>query len=115
MRLNKPFAELHHTDGFFFGASDGTEIDDDLRFIRKAREAIAAGHKAPRFTRRLELWRPKASLYPTIQFRDAVRILSHRAENLKIFRSVMIIKRKASGVIAGLRMYRSPIFECRKL
>jgi hypothetical protein len=29
--------------GFFFGKSDGTETEDDLGFIRKARQAIAAG------------------------------------------------------------------------
>lgn len=34
---------LPETTGFFFGASDGTEIDDDLRFIAKAREAIKDG------------------------------------------------------------------------
>ena len=34
---------LPHTTGFFFGESDGTERDDDLAFIAKAREAIAAG------------------------------------------------------------------------
>jgi hypothetical protein len=33
---------LPHTSGFFFGASDGGEIDDDLAFIAKAREALAA-------------------------------------------------------------------------
>src|SRR5688500_13852245 len=27
---------LPHTEGFFFGASDGTERDDDLQFINKA-------------------------------------------------------------------------------
>jgi hypothetical protein len=31
------------TSGFFFGESDGTEIDDDLAFITKAREALSAG------------------------------------------------------------------------
>lgn len=35
--------ELPHTIGFFFGETDGTEMDDDLAFIAKAREAIAAG------------------------------------------------------------------------
>jgi hypothetical protein len=30
-------------EGFFFGSSDGGEIDDDLAFIAKARQAIAAG------------------------------------------------------------------------
>jgi hypothetical protein len=31
------------TDGFFFGASDGSEIDDDLGFIAKARASIQRG------------------------------------------------------------------------
>lgn len=31
------------TSGFFFGASDGSERDDDLEFIAKARAAIAGG------------------------------------------------------------------------
>lgn len=35
--------ELPATSGFFFGHSDGSERDDDLAFIAKAREAIAAG------------------------------------------------------------------------
>ena len=34
---------LPPTPGSFFGESDGSEIGDDLRFIAKAREAIAAG------------------------------------------------------------------------
>lgn len=34
---------LPPTSGFFFGASDGSEIDDDLQFVSKARESIAAG------------------------------------------------------------------------
>jgi hypothetical protein len=34
---------LPETTGFFFGESDGSECDDDLVFIAKAREAIAAG------------------------------------------------------------------------
>lgn len=34
---------LPSTSGFFFGASDGSELDDDLAFVAKAREAIAAG------------------------------------------------------------------------
>ena len=33
---------LPHTIGFFFGESDGAEIDDDLEFVGKAREAMAA-------------------------------------------------------------------------
>lgn len=35
---------LPQTAGFFFGETDGTESDDDLAFITKAREAIAAGY-----------------------------------------------------------------------
>jgi hypothetical protein len=35
--------KLPYTDGFFFGESDGSELDDDLAFIAKAREAIAEG------------------------------------------------------------------------
>lgn len=31
------------TQGFFFGETDGSELEDDLAFIAKAREAIAAG------------------------------------------------------------------------
>lgn len=34
---------LPETAGFFFGASDGTERDDDLAFIATAREAAARG------------------------------------------------------------------------
>lgn len=37
-------AELPLTNGFFFGKSDGSEIDDDLRFIRIARKAINCGN-----------------------------------------------------------------------
>lgn len=33
---------LPHTTGFFFGESDGSELDDDLQFVAEAREAIAA-------------------------------------------------------------------------
>lgn len=33
-------SELPATGGFFFGQSDGSENDDDLEFIRKARKAI---------------------------------------------------------------------------
>ena len=33
---------LPRTDGFFFGVSDGSEIEDDLQFVAKAREALAA-------------------------------------------------------------------------
>ena len=32
---------LPETTGFFFGASDGSEINDDLAFIAKARQAMA--------------------------------------------------------------------------
>lgn len=35
--------ELPVTAGFFYGVSDGTEVDDDLQFVAKAREAIAKG------------------------------------------------------------------------
>jgi hypothetical protein len=35
--------ELPYTEGFFFGESDGSEQEDDLAFIAKAREAIAQG------------------------------------------------------------------------
>ncbi len=34
---------LPPTSGFFFGESDGSEVEDDLRFIAKARSAIAEG------------------------------------------------------------------------
>ena len=34
---------LPHTEGFFFGSSDGGEAEDDLAFIAKARAALAAG------------------------------------------------------------------------
>jgi hypothetical protein len=35
--------KLPETSGFFFGQSDGSEQLDDLSFIAKAREEIAAG------------------------------------------------------------------------
>jgi len=35
---------LPHTEGFFFGQSDGSELEEDLHFIKKARKAIADGH-----------------------------------------------------------------------
>ena len=34
---------LPRTEGFFFGASDGSEQEDDLQFIAKARAALACG------------------------------------------------------------------------
>ena len=34
---------LPQTQGFFFGNSDGEEIQDDLEFVSKAREAIKEG------------------------------------------------------------------------
>lgn len=34
---------LPQTAGFFFGVTDGTECEDDLEFIAKARAAIADG------------------------------------------------------------------------
>jgi len=36
-------SDLPTTRGFFFGESDGSERDDDLAFVNKAREAHAAG------------------------------------------------------------------------
>lgn len=35
--------KLPDTIGFFFGGSDGSETEDDLSFIAKARQAIALG------------------------------------------------------------------------
>jgi hypothetical protein len=35
--------KLPKTTGFFFGASDSSEREDDLVFIRKARKALASG------------------------------------------------------------------------
>jgi hypothetical protein len=35
---------LPDTSGFFFGDSDGTEIEDDLKFIADARAEIAKGN-----------------------------------------------------------------------
>ena len=37
-------AGLPATCGFFFGASDGTETEDDLAFIAKAREKVKKGY-----------------------------------------------------------------------
>lgn len=34
---------LPDTDGFFFGESDGTELEDDLAFIQEARQLLAQG------------------------------------------------------------------------
>lgn len=34
---------LPATSGFFFGESDGSEKDDDLAFVEKARQALDAG------------------------------------------------------------------------
>lgn len=34
---------LPDTSGFFFGASDGSEWQDDLAFVQKAREALLEG------------------------------------------------------------------------
>lgn len=34
---------LPQTEGFFFGETDGSEVDDDLAFVAKARAAIADG------------------------------------------------------------------------
>jgi hypothetical protein len=35
---------LPDTSGFFFGDSDGTEIEDDLKFVAEARAEIAKGN-----------------------------------------------------------------------
>lgn len=37
--------ELPETSGFFFGETTGEELEDDLEFIRKAREALAQGRQ----------------------------------------------------------------------
>ncbi len=34
---------LPDTSGFFFGQTDGDEVDDDLEFVAKARDAIKEG------------------------------------------------------------------------
>lgn len=46
VKLEKDIKEgnLPKTSGFFFGESDGTEIEDDLSFIRKAKMAIKDGY-----------------------------------------------------------------------
>lgn len=36
-------SDLPPTSGFFFGASDGTETENDLQFVAKARQAVAKG------------------------------------------------------------------------
>jgi len=36
---------LPNTSGFFFGQTDGSEIEDDLEFVRKAKEVIKEGKK----------------------------------------------------------------------
>ena len=35
--------DLPETSGFFFGETTGEELDDDMDFIRKAREALSQG------------------------------------------------------------------------
>ena len=35
---------LPETCGFFFGASDGTETEDDLAFVAKARDRVKKGY-----------------------------------------------------------------------
>ncbi|MAU51656.1 MAG: phosphoglycerate kinase [Roseovarius sp.] len=37
-------AGLPETCGFFFGASDGTETEDDLAFVAKARDRVKKGY-----------------------------------------------------------------------
>ena len=36
---------LPQTAGFFFGQSDGDEVDGDLEFVKNARQAISEGYK----------------------------------------------------------------------
>ena len=35
---------LPQTAGFFFGTTNGDEVEDDLQFVRNAKEAIAEGY-----------------------------------------------------------------------
>lgn len=44
-RLERDIKEecLPHTEGFFFGESDGNEYDEDLAFVANARAALAQG------------------------------------------------------------------------
>jgi hypothetical protein len=35
---------LPQTGGFFFGTTNGDEVEDDLQFVRNAKEAIAEGY-----------------------------------------------------------------------
>lgn len=44
-RLEQAIREktLPQTEGFFFGETDGSEVDDDLAFVAKARAAIKDG------------------------------------------------------------------------
>ena len=37
--------DLPETEGFFFGEPTGEELEDDLEFIRKAREVLAQGRQ----------------------------------------------------------------------
>lgn len=37
--------QLPFTIGFFFGGSDGSEVEDDLLFIEEARASLAEGYK----------------------------------------------------------------------
>ena len=39
------YSKLPNTEGFFFGASDGSELEEDLKFIEGARRAIDEGDK----------------------------------------------------------------------
>jgi hypothetical protein len=43
LEANIQAKKLPDTEGFFFGESDGSECEDDLMFIAKAREAISQG------------------------------------------------------------------------
>ncbi|QDT07469.1 hypothetical protein K227x_58960 [Rubripirellula lacrimiformis] len=44
LELTMKAGSLPQTQGFFFGTSDGTELDDDFDFLDKARRAIAEGY-----------------------------------------------------------------------
>ena len=36
---------LPHTSGFFFGTSTGDEIEDDLNFVKEAKNALKSGYQ----------------------------------------------------------------------
>ncbi len=39
------YGKLPDTDGFFFGESDGSEVNEDLEFVQAARQAIEEGDR----------------------------------------------------------------------